>query len=299
MSNKNARWILAAMAAPLTQAASNCSWPAVLTVTILSGLVTYGMERLEIAETKNRVFGAVQWLWMLLVISEFMHWCMFCWPEHRNYHALPLVLLALSAFAVTKGKERTATIGLVLFWFLAVILGAILLTGIKEVKLKNLKPEWRMQTAHLVTVMFIPAMGKLRPAENRIRIIGYALAVSLVTTGVMTIELIQQLDAPFYEMSRSLTFLGGGLRFESLISAGLTLGYYILLTYLVTVTADAWEMGKRHNRGIWISAAFAALVFISGMRLNSRILAVGTMAVWVILPALEKTSKMIKKGIDK
>ena len=110
---------------------------------------------------------------------------------------------------------------------------------------------------------------------------------------------IEKTKAPFYEMARAMSFLGTAERFESVVAAGMTLGYFVLITLLLRSTANAWESRKNRKVGIWVSAAFIALVFISGMRMNSRLLAVGTVLVWVVLPVLEKIARNIKKPIDK
>lgn len=293
--NEYSIWILTAMAAPVIQAASNCSWPVVLVIGVLCLGICAGMERFDVGRNPGKWIGSVQWLWMLLVISEFMHWVMFYWPVNQNYHALPILLLALAAYASAGGAERAARAGAAMRWFLLLLIGAVLLSGIGEVDLENLAPSWDIQTAHLVTVMLLPAMGiSLSNTKQKTAILLFAVLVSAVTVGVLSMTLISQMEAPFYEMSRSLTLLGIGQRFESLVAAGVTLGYYVLLSYLVTVTANAWEMGKRHNRSVWITAVFVALVFLSGMRLNSRILALGTIGVWVVLPIFKKVIKFEK-----
>lgn len=298
-NNPDSRWLLAAMAAPLTQAASNCSWPAAVAVGVLCGVVCLGLERLTEGAPSCRWIGAVQWLWMLLLMSEFLHWSMLCWPQHKSYCTVPLVLLALAAWSSCRGTEKAAAVGGAVYWFLVILLGTVLFSAVREVRAENLKPEWGMQTAHLITVLLIPAMGLGAGTGKRLQLTAYTLLVSVITVGVLSLEMVRRVEAPFYEMSRGISLLGMGQRFESLVAAAMTLGYFVLISYLLTVTANAWEMGKRQGRSIWISALFTALVFLSGMRLNSRLLALGTMLAWVLLPMLEKIVKILKKGIDK
>jgi len=288
------------MAAPVVQAASNCSWPAAAAICLLCLGICTGLERFGVGGTPGRWIGAVQWLWMLLLISEFLHWSMLCWPNHRSYHAVPLIILALAAASSGRGAEKASRAGGVLFWFLVVLLGMVTLSGVKQIQLENLMPEWKMQTAHLVSVMLIPCIGlTLGKVEHKGKLLFSTVAVSLVVTGVMGLGLIQKMEAPFYEMSRSMKLLGSSHRYESLVAAGMTLGYFVLTSYLLSVTAHAWDMGKRQCRSVWISAVFIGLVFVSGMRMNSRILALGTMAIWVVLPLLKKIVKNFKMPIDK
>lgn len=285
------RWLLAAMAAPLTQAASNCSWPAAICIGVLCLGICWGLEWAGIGAVQTRVLGAIQWLWMLLVVSEFLHWVMLCWPDNGNYYGAPLILLTLAALAAAKGKESSAQAGGVLFWIILLLLGAILLSAIPQIEWNYLKPQWRMQTANLILVTLIPAMGSGMGRTQKKGLLIYLVLVSAVTTGVMSMDLIDQMHAPFYEMSETVSLLGVGRRFEALTAVGMTLGYFVLTCYLLHVMAKAWEMGKRQNRSVWISAVFSAMIFVSGMRLNSRLLALGTMGIWVVLPVLEKIAK--------
>jgi len=299
-SKQHATWLLAALAAPVTQAASNCSWITVAIVAALCLSISYGLEKLNIDKTPGRWIGAIQWLWMLLVISEFMHWIMYCWPNHGNYHVVPLVLLFLAAYAVSKGTTAAARAGSALRIALVGLFGTILLSAIREIRLENLGPVWQMQTAHLITVMLIPVMGFGYGCwKGKGKVISYAVGVSVITTGVLSLPFIRMVDSPFYELSRSIHVFGSEHRLESLVAAGMTLGYYVLLSYLVGITANAWDPEKTKARSIWISALFAGLVFISGMRLNSRLLAVGNLLIWAVLPLVKNVGKNMKKVLDK
>lgn len=224
---------------------------------------------------------------------------MLYWPDYSSYHGAPLILLVLAALSSTKGKENCARAGSILLGVMAVLFGAVLISGLKQMEWSNLKPEWQIQTANLIVVMLIPAMGTGLGRTKKTGLLVYALLVSVVTTGVMSFGLIKTMHAPFYEMSKSISLLGIGKRFESLAAVGMTIGCFVLTSYLLRVMAQAWDRGKLESRSIWISAVFSGLIFISGMRLNSRLLAVGTAVIWVLFPIVEKISKKLKIPIDK
>lgn len=295
----SSRWLMAAMAAPLTQAASNCSWITALIVAVSCLAVTKGLCKLEVGLPQTRFLAAVQWLWMLLVISEFLHWTMLYWPNHKNYYAVPLTILALAANAAAQGWEIVKRSSGILYWILTALFGVILLSGMKEVKLENITFQWQMQTAYLVVVLLIPAVGASLERIDGKAILIYTVITAFVTMGVLSAGMVSRYHAPFYEMSRSISILSFGRRFESLVAAGMTLGYYTLMTYFLTLAANNWEKGRRIKRGIWISCIFSALIFLSGMRLNSRLLAVGCIAIWVVFPGLEKILKKSKISLDK
>lgn len=294
---KNNRWLPTAMIAPLIQASSNCSWVAALAIGLLCLIIQCGMEKLEVNSEKTRILSAIQWLWMLLIVSEFLHWIMLYWPESTNYHAAPLIVLALAAYTVKKNGQHASAIAGVLFWILIVMLGAVLLSGIKQIKPINLKPVWKMQTAYYVVVLLIPVMISEISAKWKLPASG--AVVAMITGGVMSLDLMEKMNAPFYEMSKTLTLFGIGQRYESLVASGMTMGYYVLMTLLLQISVDAWGQEKHKNTGLWISTVFAGMVFLSGMRMNSRLLAGGTLCIWVIFPVFEKITKKMKKPLDK
>lgn len=288
------------MISPVIQASSNCSWVAALAIGVLCLTILYGMEKLDLGTTKSGLLAAVQWLWMLLVVSEFLHWTMLSWPNHGNYYVVPLTIVALAALALRKGRSNAATVAAIVFWVIAFMLGAVLISGVREIRWENWKPQWKMQTANYIVVLLVPAMVMGRTTQKgkwKMPLLG--LVTCAVTSGVMSVGYIARSNAPFYEMSRTISLLGVGNRFESLAATGLTMGYFVLVTLLLDVMVHAWEHNRTAKYGVWVSAGFGALVFLSGMRINSRLLAVGTLGVWVVIPIIEKIAKYVRKPIDK
>ena len=294
------RWLLTAMIAPVIQAASNCSWIAALIVGLLCGSIVYGMRCLGASAAKTKLLTGIQWLWMLLLVSEFLHWIMLYWPNNSNYHAAPLLVLALAAYSLGKGKRVNCYIASVLFWVVALLLGSVLLSGLGEMRIENLKPQWQMQTAYYIVVMLIPAMVS-EAKNNGIEWEAGTLGVmtSVITTGVLSLNYIERTKGPFYVMTRALSMFDTAEHFESFAAAGMTLGYFALISVLLQTTSDAWGYYKSPQIGIWVSTAFIAMVFLSGMRMNSRLLAAGTLLIWVLLPALEKVLQLVKKPMEK
>lgn len=289
------------MAAPLSQTAAGNSWISVALVGGISLAVCWGAEWIGAKAMPGRWLCAVQWFWLSLIIAEMLHWTMLCWPDYESYHAVPITLLLLAAWASAKGKTQIARAGNVLLWFLIFLFGAVLLPGVKEVKAENLYPAWYMRDAHLVTVLLIPAIGMGMSEKKKIgtkgKILTTAVVFATVTTGVLSLETARNTAAPFYELSRSLRLLGIAERFESLVAAGMTMGYFVLLSYLLSTSANTTEMLKegKGSWGVWSSAVFSGLFFLSGFRLDSTVLALGTILTWVVLPVLNCAQKNLQK----
>lgn len=291
--------MLAAMAAPLVQASSNCSWPVAAVVSGLCMAIAWGMEELKIGVGKTRIVTMLQWLWMLPVTGEFLHWTMFCWPDYKSYYAVPTVILVLAAWLMSKGKAAARNVAGVLLPILVILFGAVLYSGIKEIKFENMVPEWKMQTAFIIVVMLLPVMRVGKEEIPKTRMILSAVGVSLISGGVLSMAQIEKINAPIYELSRSITLFGAGKRYESVMASCMTIGYFLLMCYLLEISAKLWAKGETQKRNVWISALFAELVFISGMRVNSKLLAAGIIVLWVAFPVVEKILKNMKIPLDK
>lgn len=281
---QSSAWLAAALAAPLVQTASGCSWPAALAVGSVCLLTCWALGKY--IALPDRWILILQCLWACIIMSELLHWSTYCWPTHKSEWAVPLTLLLLAAWAVNGGRGRAARVGCVLLWPLALLLGAVLLSGIPDVKSQNLKPTWQMPDAHLIMVMLLPAL--CRPGERKrngwllTKLMLFALVTSIVTAGVLSPAVSSNITAPVYELSRSLSLFGIAERFESLIAAAMTLGYFSVLTYLLSIAESAWK-GKK---GLWGSVVVIGLLFLCNLRADSRILAIGSILIWLVLPVI-------------
>ncbi len=235
----------------------------------------------------------LQNLWASVIISQTLGWCSFCWPSHLGRFSAPLILLLLAAWAASGGRERTARIGCVLLWPLALLLGAVLLSGIPEAKFENLRPTWHLPDAHLITVMLIPvlcsrdadkAKGKLLSG-----VLAFALLAAAVTAGILSPYVSSRADSPIYELSRSISLFGVAERFESLTAAAMTLGYFATISYLLSIPGEE-EKGKQ-----WIYALIAGLLFLSGIPIDSRIIAIGSILLWIVFPAIMSLKNIFQK----
>ncbi|MGN0977532.1 MAG: hypothetical protein ACI4PH_05700 [Faecousia sp.] len=292
-------WLGAALAAPLAQTASGCSWSAVLLMGGACLLINWAIGKYP-AE-KSRWLTILQGIWNCIVISEILHWSAYCWPDPGSTYVVLLILLLLGAWAASR-RERAARTGCVLLWPMLLLLGAVLLSGIPEVEWKHLMPVWQMPDACLITVALIPALYSGRGGKTSGRLLWgvaiFAVVTAMVTAGVLSLTVSGKEQAPIYELSRSLSLFGVGKRLESLIAAAMTMGYYVTVTYLLSAGGNTGG----EKRSVWIMAAFSGLLLVGGVRIDSRLLALGTILFWVVLPAvsgLRKNFKKMKKGVDK
>lgn len=280
---------MAAMAAPLAKAASGCSWPAVLAMGGVTLLVGWWLARYRAAQ--KPWLDILQGLWASVIVSEMLYWCGACWPSHSNGKAAALILLGLSVWSACREKQRAARVGCVLIWPVGLLLGTILLSVIPEVKWQNLYPAWQVPDASLVTILLLTTLyageGKGASAGVCAGFLCLALMTALTTTGVLPPYVSGTTEAGVYELSRSIS----SGRLESVAAVGMTIGYFGGISYLLSIPEEAANRGRM----VLAYGALAGLFYIMNIRFDSRLIAVGSILLWVMIPAMFSLKNLFQK----
>ena len=290
--NKTA-WFLTALAVPVMQAASGCSWLTAAALGILCLGVCAGLEAMDVPETKW--LSAVQWIWMTVVLSAALEWALYCWLSDSP--VIPGTLLLLAAWTAAGGEEQSLRAGSLLRFFLIALLGAVLFSGVWDIRGENLRPNWRMDNADLVTVLLLPAAGVClggKGVGTKLFLLALAIAVSVVVTGVLSGPFAAGQASAFYELSKSVRLLGVAERFESLAAAGMTLGYYVFACWSLTLCGRLGKTvtGTETAWPVWLTAAAAFAGFFLKWPKTGSFVPAGTVIMFVFAPL---TAAMIGK----
>lgn len=296
-------WFLTALAVPVMQAASGCSWLTAAVLGILCLGVCAGLEALRVPETKW--LSAAQWAWMTVILSAALRWALYCWPSDSP--VIPGTLLLLAAWTASGGEEQSLRAGNLLRFFLIGLLGAVLLSGVWDIRGENLHPDWRMDNADLVTVLLLPAAGACLGGKGfgtKLFLLVLTIAVSLVVTGVLSGPFAAAQNSAFYELSKSVRLLGVAERFESLAAAGMTLGYYVFACWCLTL-CGRWGKTVTHAETlwpVWLTALAAFAGFFLKWPKTGSFVPTGTVIMFVFAPlaaGLIGKWKKIKKNSKK
>ena len=294
--------LLAAMAAPLAQTASGESW---LTVLAVAGIFLVGgwfiLRASEGEECNGKAWGALRWIWITIILSQTSHWVMDCWKDYKSYEAIPLSLLALGAWAAGKGEAVVKRASGVIFWGLLILLATIGVSAVKDVEAANLRPVWTVPDGAFLTTLLLPCImynekGKDNNREDQLTLWGYTIVVSVLTIGVLSLKVARDVSSPIYELGRSISILGFAERFESLVAAAMTLGYFVLTANLLERAGGAAQSVKTgwHKPGILFSAAAAGGMLTWGIRIDGIVLALGIVLLWMCWPAGSRITGKIK-----
>lgn len=284
-------WLTVAVAPVLIQYVSgNWTWVLLCATVGLAAVWIVGRHG------KPTILGSIALLFVTgLLIKDSAQ----CW-RGDNYPAVPLILLGLAAWSAWKGPAAAARTGCVLFWAVLVIYTLVIVSGLGEIDFVNLLPEyqesdWRILLLVLVPAAAMPLQNKKEKLSAKVVVpLILAFAASLTVAGVMSPSLAGELDQPFYEMSRSLDLFGIAKRFEAVISAAATVGWFSLMSLALSLPVS---MVKQGQKAVVIGGTFAiAAIMLVNLHISGAIALIIGAVCWVIMPLLAQGIEISKKS---
>lgn len=177
-------------------------------------------------------------------------------PETQNKWTA-LILLLLAAYGANKGRRETAEGGILLLWLLAILVGGMLISGFQEIRWENICTSYQENSSTwkwvlLLMVLYLSVCTDQMAAKKEIRkrweiTAFYASAVSLTVQGVLG-DFRENTGMRLYELSRSIQYLGGMKRYESLIILSVILGFYLWISYIARGMIDRIENIRKEIR---------------------------------------------------
>lgn len=295
-------WTFAAVVPTAIQLLSGASWLAVLLAVLLSLLCVLLRVRWGTMPA-SRWYGMVLWGISSLLLGVLMQESIKCWPR-SGHDAVALILIILALWSALKGVEAASRVGCVLFCLFAVTYLILSAAGVKDMQIKWLKPIRTDVSGLGCVVLLTPALAafhsdKKHPMTVKLPLIGLFCALAaIVTVGVLSPEIAANKEYAFYEMTRSLTLFGQARRFEAILSAVGTTGWFVLATLYLTICGRMAEglNPKWGRKGIILAAAVAVVCVIFELDIPEIILLAFAAILWVLIPILTCGMGQIKKS---
>ena len=191
-----------------------------------------------------------------------------------------------------------------LFWCLVLLFAVLVAFAVPEVEWRNLRPENRGDGSTAAAVLLLPAAAALLPRKKGrspwlwglgLAIIG--AGVSLLTAGVLSPAVATNIQGAFFEMIRGISILGVAERFEAVVAAAMTLGWFCLLSLLLTA---AGHLGETLHQGwgrptVWLTALLAAAGQAWAREVSPWFSALGALVFWCLLPLLGRRRAPVEK----
>lgn len=295
-------WLSAALIPAAIQLTAGASWFSVLLVSVLCLLCvwlrwTFG------AEPKGKIMSLLQLGLLLLVLGTAAMTSLQSWPR-GGHPAVAILLLGLAVWSAWKGSDAAARVGCVLFWFVLILYLVLLGAGIKDIR-----PQWLIPTkgdvnAFGCVLLLTPAgaaihLNKKEGFKPRLLLIGaFCTVAAAVTVGVLSPQVASGKQNAFYEMTRSLNLLGQARRFEAVLSAGMTVGWFCVFSLYLTLCAQLVEkiIPGKGQWGTLGAAATATALLLCDLHIPGILLLVFCAIFWVLLPVLTQWIEQIKKS---
>lgn len=296
-------WLFAAVTPPLIQLTAGMPWLYIAVTVVICIPGVYASRRWGKAPN-SRLVSILHWLFLAVLAGALAAETAASWPVGDNAPAVPLILLALAAWSALKGPTAAARVGCVLFWVILIVYLIVFGAGVAEIDPHWLcSPKGKMNWFGGILLLTPAAAGILVKKEKHFqpRLIlpsVFALTAAVICTGVLSPKLAGVLDNPFYEMTRSLNLLGVARRFEAIISAAMTAGWFSLLSLYLSMCGTLAD--RLHNGWGRISVVFtagtAAAVVLYDLHIAPQILAICAAVFWVVTPLVTQGIGKIKKS---
>lgn len=272
-----APWLLTAMLVPAVTAATESSLRMVIPVGLLCLILT-SLPRKESAG----LIALGQWLLTTAVTAKLLEITPICWPGEGTELAVPGAILVLAAFSTARGEKAAARTGAVLRFGILAVIGAVLISGVPEVTLKNMALQERWNPL-LAVWLLLPALHTGRTAKTSVKILTAAIAASAVTTGILG------KTESFYVLSKSLSLFGTVERFESITAVALILGFFATVTFLLSHSGMVWKKAGlgEEKMGILLSVILSYIGVFLGIPIQAELIALAALMLWSILPTVE------------
>lgn len=294
-------WLCAALIPTVIQLTAGTSWLNVLLACSLSLLCIWARWGLG-AEPKGKTAIFLQWAFLTLILGMTCKAAAQSWPSGST-PAVGIILLLLALWSVSKGVSASARVGAALFWVVLLLYMIILGAGVKDIR-----PEWLLPAQSDVdpfgcVLLLTPAVGaihiyKKETPKARLLLIGvFCTAASLVTVGVLSAKVSQVRDHAFYEMTRSLNLLGQARRFEAVLSAAVTAGWFSLLSFYLATCAKLAEKLRpgTGKKGSIVAVLIAAVFLLCNLHIPKLPVLVLSAVFWVFQPLLTQGLVVVKK----
>lgn len=295
-------WLAAAIIPTAIQLTAGSSWLSVLLACVLSLLCVWLRWSFGAAST-GKLGIILQWILLTAVLGTACQASTQSWP--RGAHpAVGIFLLILALWSVWKGTSASARVGCVLFWFVLLLYLVLLGAGVKDIRMKWLRPTKGDVDAFGCVLLLTPAAAAIHLNKKEgikprlLLIVAFCTVASVVAAGVLSPWVSAGKENAFYEMTRSLNLFGQARRFEAVLSAGMTAGWFSVLSLYLSLCAHLAE--KFHEGcGKWgstIGALIAGTILLCDVHIPGAILLFFSAVFWVLLPLLTQVLGSEKKS---
>ena len=293
-------WILTATVPAILSAIGRNGWLTALVTGLVCATITSVLLSGSEKEYPKWLY-AIELVWAIFFLGGVAKTSAACWADAETPMGIPVILLALAAFASYRGPLHSARVGATLAWLVLPILGFVALSGTMDFHVDWIRMKLEVPDGMLVGLLMVPSLGIFVPRKcSKIRWVGVVLCVvavagALLADGTMGIATAEIVPNTFYEFSKGITLFGVAERFEAVVACVITAGWLALFALILSVITQLTKkvFYPAGQCSAWGGAAVATgLMFI--LPNNGCWMAVGALIFWGFLPALTQVVGHVK-----
>lgn len=241
----------------------------------------------------GKVCSALIYLWLVVELAWVGALADWAFPAINGFPELGIVLLAVTAWGIWKGKDACARCGGVLCMAVLVLYGAVAAFALPDCRLEYGAPGGEPgELGKVIGLCLIPTALWLLPRkkERCTAALPFALliplgagALALICAGVLSPELAAAEPVALYTLAQSISLFGVMERTEPLLSAAMTMS---LLALLEILASGAQTAAKRISSRRWTGSAACVLAMpVMPVVRNAswELFAVGNGLLWLTL----------------
>lgn len=282
MKNENVElpFQIMALAVPAAEAAMGKNWLPTLMLALAAFLLCTWISAQPEPEWK--------WLYpmrciaIVFLLAWSLNWTHNCWPGEKSSYVVPGALMILAIYAVCRGRAKIAST--VLRYGLYLILAALALLGIPQIKPDHLQPAAQLPDMRLAAVLLFPLLAQKNGTWTFNPVGAVALLAALLTGGAATI----------YEYSRGVSIGRVMEHMESLAACAITVGNFSLLCFLLEGIKREEKEG-REDWPVWAAGIGAYGLYAVGGELQPEIYVLLVLVLWAVLPMIWGLKENMKK----
>lgn len=248
---------------------------------------------LECGNVQQLVHGLVL-LWAMIVLTWTATLADLAFPTVDGFPELGWVLLAMTAWGVSKGADVCARCCGVLCLFVLVLYTAVGAFALPDFEWNYLSPKgqwqqgfWTMGLCFVpCAVLYLPGKKEGKGTIGLLRWLPPLMAgvLALITAGVLSPKLAAIEPVPLYRLAQSVSLFGVMERMEPLLSAAMTMGVFSLMTILASVCQSIVDQFSPWKWSGAVCCAIAAGGMMIVKELSWTIIALGNIIVWGAVP---------------
>ena len=229
-------WILTATVAPAAQFLPGWTWYWVPAAALAAALL-WGLSK----SAGGKLRSALGIVALGLILCRSVRFMADGWRNFGSSPVMALLLLALAVWSLWKDGHRCRRACCAMFWLVMLLLATVVLAAVKDVRWERLVTRELRWNADGILVLLLPCLGVFEEKRDR-SWRRWALALGVLTTvlAVATWGCLGS-EGDFFDLAGSLKLFGVVQRFEPLVAAALTLGWFAFAGYVLTAAQTLWR----------------------------------------------------------